>query len=93
MMNWYHNFAASNLDRSMLFPLVLSAALTDDAYAHEMVKQRMALHVDDARFNGPMSQANNFVDFVWQRRVGRRPDVPVDWRECMRERWSSLIMV
>lgn len=93
LMDWYHNLAASDLDRSMVFPLILTSCLTDDPFAHELLKQRMTVHVDDARFNGPMAQASNLVDYVWQRRAGRRGDLAVDWRECMRERWSSLVMV
>jgi hypothetical protein len=92
-MDWYNGFGASDLDRSILFPLVLTAMLTDNPLFHDIAKRRIALHGADHVFNGPMAQASHLVDFVWQRRLNRPVSVSIDWRECMRERWSSLIMV
>ncbi len=91
--DWFNGFTASPLDRSVLLPLILTATLTDNVIMHDIVKGRIALHGGDLLFNGAMAQAARFVEYVWQRRRARPQGVPVDWRECMQERWSSLVMV
>ncbi|KAI0783975.1 fungal-specific transcription factor domain-containing protein [Irpex lacteus] len=91
--DWFNGFTASPLDRSVLLPLILTATLTDNVIMHDIVKGRIALHGGDMMFNGAMAQAARFVEYVWQRRRARPAGVPVDWRECMQERWSSLVMV
>ncbi|KAI0687729.1 fungal-specific transcription factor domain-containing protein [Cytidiella melzeri] len=90
LMDWYNGFVPSDLDRSILFPLILTAVLTDNTLYQDIIKQRITLHGTDVIFNGPMAQAGNLIEFVWQRRTA---GLPIDWRECMRERWSSLVMV
>ncbi|KAI0342709.1 hypothetical protein BDW22DRAFT_141097 [Trametopsis cervina] len=93
LMDWYNSFGASDLDRSILFPLLLTSFLTDNALFYDLVKQRLTLHAADHIFNGPMAQGAHLVEYVWQRRVNRQLGMPVDWRECIRERWSSLVML
>ncbi|KAI0091027.1 fungal-specific transcription factor domain-containing protein [Irpex rosettiformis] len=93
LMDWFSGFSPSDLDRSLLLPLILTASLTDNPIFNDIVKRRMALHGADMMFNGAMAQASNFVDYVWQRRRNQPRGIPMDWRECMKERWSSLVMV
>lgn len=87
----------SHHDRALLFPLVMTGTMTDDPLIRELVKGRLAWHHDEF-YNGSMSQARTFIDYVHGRRQAARhghrgASVTVDWRECMRERWSAITLV
>ncbi|EKM58499.1 uncharacterized protein PHACADRAFT_193620 [Phanerochaete carnosa HHB-10118-sp] len=86
----------SHFDRAMIFPLVLAGCMSDDPLIRELAKGRLGWHRDDF-YNGSMSQARTFVDYVHNRRQAvrhsHRANVTIDWRECMRERWSAITLV
>ena len=86
----------SNFDCAMVFPYVLTGCMSEDPLIRELVKQRLHWHRDDF-FNGSMSQARTFVEYFHNRRQAvrssHRANVSVDWRECMRERWSAITIV
>lgn len=83
-MDLYNGLQASELDRSILFPLLLTGFLTDDLLYHDILKQRLALHGTDAVFNGPMAQASHLLEYVWQGRATQRSLVPVNSRHISR---------
>jgi C6 transcription factor Pro1 len=89
--------SASHFDRAMILPFVLAGCLSEDPYTREMIRQRLQWHHDDF-YNGSMSQARTFVEYVHSRRQAarnshHRANVNVDWRECMCERWSAITLV
>lgn len=95
-MDYTQVFGPSDYDRAMILPLVITGCMTDDPLIRELVKQRLLWHHDDF-YNGSMSQARTFVDYVHSRRQAarhsHRANVTIDWRECMRERWSAITLV
>ena len=81
----------------MVLPFVLTGCLTDDPYMRETIRQRLQWHQDEF-YNGSMSQGRTYIDCVQTRRNAarnnhRRANISVDWRECMRERWSAITLV
>lgn len=79
----------------MIFPLVLTGCMAEDPLVRELVRQRLAWHHDDF-YNGNMSQARTYVEYVFARRNAARSqriNGAIDWRDCMRERWSAIMMV
>ena len=70
--------------------------MSEDPLIRELIKQRLQWHHDDF-FNGSMSQARTFIEYVYTRRHavrnGHRANITIDWRECMRERWSAVTIV
>ena len=97
ILDYKQMLGPSTFDRALIFPLVLAGTMTDDPMLRELVVQRFAWHRDDF-YNGSMSQARTFVDYVHTRRQAarhssQRANANVDWRECMRERWSAITLV
>ncbi|GJE94614.1 Zn(II)2Cys6 transcription factor [Phanerochaete sordida] len=96
IMDYLQLIGPSESDRAILLPFVLTGCMTDDPLIRELVKQRLHYHRDDF-YNGSMSQGRTFVEYVANRRQAarhsHRANVTVDWRECMRERWSAITLV
>ena len=85
--------APSDLHYAIILPYILTGCMSGDPMVFELVKQRLTWHRDDF-FNGSMSQGRTFIEYFQSRRMAmlnaHRASVPVDWRECIRERWSAI---
>ncbi|KAH8100968.1 fungal-specific transcription factor domain-containing protein [Cristinia sonorae] len=91
----FQRLPVTDFDRSIIFPLCLTASMTDEPVLREHLMHRCATHNDD--YVGNMYQARTLIGAVWNRRhqvlsMTRRA-MPVEWRECLRERWSNLLLV
>ena len=85
----------TDFDRAIIFPLCLAGVMTDDSILRDHISHRCAAHNDDNV--GNMYQVRAFMLAVWNRRQQamsmHRRGVPVEWRECLRDRWSNLLLV
>ncbi|THH29929.1 hypothetical protein EUX98_g4257 [Antrodiella citrinella] len=95
LSNYLQKLPPTDFDRAIMFPLCLTAVMTDDPALRDQISHRCAAHNDE--YVGNMYQARTLMGAVWSRRQQamnmQRRSVPVDWRECLRDRWSSLLVV
>lgn len=84
----------TDFDRAIILPLSLTGCLAEDPLMRELIKQRCMFHHDD--YVGNMYQARTLVETVWNRRaslvMNHHRGVAVEWRECLRDRWSNLLL-
>lgn len=61
----------------------------------DMLQSRCSLH-NDANIGGSLVQARAVIQRMWERREAVQaiqPGVVIDWRDIVRESWSSLFVV
>ena len=87
----------SHFDRSLVLPLLLAGALTDNHMMREMIKHRFFMQ--DATM-GNILLAQTVMENVWVHRLNvvrsQHPlDQPTmgDWRRHLRMQWASLLLI
>ncbi|PSS36747.1 hypothetical protein PHLCEN_2v1378 [Hermanssonia centrifuga] len=93
LLDLIQQLGPSQFDRAVIFPLGLTGCMTADPFYRLMIKDRCNLHPLDFYCNGHIAQIQQLMEYVWTTRDSQRGSVPVDWRECLHERWSNLLMV
>lgn len=81
----------SDFDRAFIFPIVLTGCMAPLPFFRDMLRSRCSLH-NDAYVGGSFAQALGVIQRMWERReaCAAQPGVGVDWRDVVRESWSSL---
>jgi hypothetical protein len=76
------------MDSVLVFPICLTACLTDDSLRRDYLKTR--LHAQDESA-GNLMRALLLMEAVWQKRdvTGKT----IDWREMMGERNLNLLLI
>jgi len=95
LSDYLQRLPVTDFDRTIMFPLCLTGVMTDDPILRDHISHRCAAHNDE--YVGNMYQARTLMGAVWNRRQQamnmNRRGVPVEWRECLRDRWSNLLLV
>lgn len=95
LLDHFQQFPPSEFDRAVVLPLVLTGSMSADPLFREIIRGRCNLH-QDAYFGGTIAQARHVVDQMCHRRDtlnSQRTGIAVDWRDVVRERWSSLFLI
>ena len=92
----FRRLPVTDHDRAVVFPMCLVGAITEEPILRDHLTHRCAAHNDDNV--GNMYQIRTYLGSTWSRRqqavnMHHRRGVPVEWRECMRDRWSNLLLV
>ena len=85
----------SDFDRACIFPIVLTGCMAPVPFFHDMLRSRCSLH-NDAYIGGSFVQALGVMQRMWERREAAQAvqlGVGIDWRDVVRESWSSLFTV
>jgi len=96
LFDLFQHLPPTDFDRAIVFPMCLAGSLTDDPMMRDYIKRRCAAHNDE--YVGTMYQARTFMESVWNRRAAasnmthRGVALAVDWRECLKDRWSNLFL-
>ena len=87
-MQLLQQLPASEVDRSLVFPICLAGCLTDDSTRRDYLKGRLQSRDETI---GNLMRARLLMEAVWQKRdvTGRT----VDWRELMGEHGLNLLLV
>ncbi|KAF7796003.1 hypothetical protein EIP86_007172 [Pleurotus ostreatoroseus] len=84
-----------DFDRACIFPIVLAGCMAPTPSLRDMLRSRCSLH-NDANIGGSFVQALAVIQRMWERREAAQaaqPGVDIDWRDIVRESWSSLFIV
>jgi hypothetical protein len=84
----------SDLDHGLVFPICLAGCMTDNPDQRTYMLSR----IQDAGNIGNLAQTRSAMEGVWQRRdmlhnAGAPHDRFIDWRECLRDQGSNLLLI
>jgi len=84
----------SDLDHGLVFPICLAGCMTDNPDQRTYMLSR----IQDAGNIGNLAQTRSAMEGVWQRRdmlhnAGAPHNQFVDWRECLRDQGSNLLLI
>jgi len=87
-MRLMNQLPASEVDRSLIFPICIAGCLTDDPMNRSTLSGR--LQGQDQSI-GNLLQTRAVMETVWQKRDSHGGTV--DWREILREQGRNLLLV
>jgi hypothetical protein len=84
----------SDLDNGLVFPICLAGCMTDNPDQRTYMLSR----IQDAGNIGNLAQTRSAMEGVWQRRdmlhnAGAPHNQFIDWRECLRDQGSNLLLI
>lgn len=84
----------SDLDHGLVFPICLAGCMADNASQRQYLVSRL----QDAGNIGNLLQTRSAMEGVWQRRdllraAGAPNNQFVDWRECLRDQGTNLLLI
>jgi len=88
IMQLMNQLPASDVDRSLVFPICIAGCLTDDPVHRNTLSGRLQARDQSI---GNLLHTRAVVETVWQKRDAH--GTTVDWRETLRERGRNLLLV